>query len=180
MENVTPSCRLIVQIIATNTSTDSTIMHSLRGLHFFSAYYNINLRAVHIPGSINICADAISQPPTGFLQGEPSCKKIPYTGPGLPMGGPGQKPARLEIRDLEKIAGLLIKDSIIDSTRKSYSTGQAAYLSFCNRFNLAPPPAPEQQLILFTADMLQRLAFATIRTCLLLGFCTSPMATGIH
>ena len=50
----------VVQIIATNTSTDTTMMHLLRALHFFSAYYNINLRAVHIPGSVNICADAIS------------------------------------------------------------------------------------------------------------------------
>ena len=31
----------IVQIIATNTSTDPVIIHLLRRLHFFSAYYNI-------------------------------------------------------------------------------------------------------------------------------------------
>ena len=51
----------VIQIIANNSSSDSTIMHLIRGLHFFSAYYNINLRAVYIPGSINICADAISR-----------------------------------------------------------------------------------------------------------------------
>ena len=51
----------VVHIIAANSSKDATIMHLLRGLHFVSAYYNINLRAVHIPGSINICPDAISR-----------------------------------------------------------------------------------------------------------------------
>ena len=35
----------VVHIIAANSSKDATIMHLLRGLHFVSAYYNINLRA---------------------------------------------------------------------------------------------------------------------------------------
>ena len=82
------------------------------------------------------------------------------------MGCPSENSAGLEIRELERIAGHLIKDSIADSTRRSYCTGQSAYLSFCHRFNLTPLPAPEQQLILFTADMSQRLSFATIRTYL--------------
>ena len=75
-------------------------------------------------------------------------------------------PTGLKITKLEKITGHFIKDSITDSTRRSYSTGQSTYLSFCGRFNLTPLPASEQQLILFSADMSQQLSFATIRSYL--------------
>ena len=157
----------IVQIIAANTSTDPIIMHLLKGLHFFSAYYNINLRAVHIPGSINVSADAISRNLLQvFFRENPRARRYPTPVPECFMGHPSENPTRLEIRELERIAGHLIKDSIADSTRRSYCTGQSAYLSFCSRFNLNPLPASEQQLILFTADMSQRLAFATIRAYL--------------
>ena len=67
----------VVHIIAANSSKDATVMHLLRGLHFVSAYYNINLRAVHIPGSINICVDAISR--NLLLQRKPPSKKVPHT-----------------------------------------------------------------------------------------------------
>ena len=36
-------------------------MHLLRCLHFFLAYYDCTLRAVHIPGVLNVAADAISR-----------------------------------------------------------------------------------------------------------------------
>jgi hypothetical protein len=51
----------VVNIIASNTSKEKTIMHLLRGLHFICAFYNINLRATHIKGSTNLSADAISR-----------------------------------------------------------------------------------------------------------------------
>ena len=51
----------VVQILASNCSSDKLIMHLLQGLHFCLAYYNINLRASHTPGSTNMSADAISR-----------------------------------------------------------------------------------------------------------------------
>ena len=39
-------------------------------------------------------------------------------------------------------------------------------LAFCNSFHLRPLPASEQQLILFTADLSQRLSFASVRSYL--------------
>ena len=82
------------------------------------------------------------------------------------MGHTSEDSARLEIRELEKIASRLVRASIADSTRRVYATGQSTYLSFCGKFNLNPLPASEQQLILFTADMSQRLAPSTIRSYL--------------
>ena len=55
----------IVNVIASNTSKNGSIMHLLRSLHFIAAYYNINLRASHIQGDLNVTADAISR---NFMQ----------------------------------------------------------------------------------------------------------------
>ena len=62
---------------------------------------------------------------------------------------------QLAVTKLEKITSHFIKDSITDSTRRSYSRCQSTYLAFCGRFNLQPLPVLEQQLILFSADLLK-------------------------
>ena len=73
----------VVNVIAANTSKDPSIMHLLRGLHFFSAYYNINLRAVHIPGKNNTYADAISRNHLQvFFKENPLAQKHPTPIPG--------------------------------------------------------------------------------------------------
>ena len=82
------------------------------------------------------------------------------------MGNPGDHSPGLANRALETIANEFIRSSIADSTRTTYSIGQSTYLNFRRRFNLQPLPAPEQQLILFTADLSRRLSFSTIRSYL--------------
>ena len=51
----------VVNIITSNTSRDKLVMHLLRGLHFVSAFYNIQVEIQHIAGSNNTIADAISR-----------------------------------------------------------------------------------------------------------------------
>ena len=82
------------------------------------------------------------------------------------MGGASAVSTRLAVADLERIANQLVKDSIADSTRRCYTTGQTTYLTFCSRLNMQPLPATEKLLILFTADLSQRLAFSSIRAYL--------------
>ena len=57
----------VANVIAFNTSREGSITHLkvLRSLHFIAAYYNINLRALHIQGNMNVTADAISR---NFMQ----------------------------------------------------------------------------------------------------------------
>ena len=81
-------------------------------------------------------------------------------------GGASAVSTRLAVADLERIANQLVKDSIADSTRRCYTTGQTTYLTLCSRLNMQPLPAREQLLILFTADLSQRLAFSSIRAYL--------------
>lgn len=42
-------------------SHDPLIMHLLRSLYFVKAYFDLDLRVVHIPGKDNVVADAISR-----------------------------------------------------------------------------------------------------------------------
>ncbi len=51
----------VVLIIKAQTSCDKSIMHLLSCLHFICAIYDISLKATHLPGKENICADAISR-----------------------------------------------------------------------------------------------------------------------
>ena len=51
----------VVEILKSKTSKDRLIMHLLRCLHFFCAMYSIKISATHIPGVVNIPADALSR-----------------------------------------------------------------------------------------------------------------------
>ncbi len=73
---------------------------------------------------------------------------------------------RLAITRLESLAAGLIYRSLAASTHRTYRTGQAAYLRFCESINVQGLPANEQLLILFTADLSQRIGHSSIRTYL--------------
>lgn len=51
----------VVDIMKAQRSKDPTIMHLLRCLHFICAYWEIELRVEHIPGKMNVVADAVSR-----------------------------------------------------------------------------------------------------------------------
>lgn len=51
----------VIEIINAKTSKCRDIMHLLRCLHFFLAYHDCTLQAVHVPGVLNVAADAISR-----------------------------------------------------------------------------------------------------------------------
>ena len=52
-----------VACIHSQSSNIPTIMHLLRTLHFITAFFDNNLTACHLPGEVNILADALSSPP---------------------------------------------------------------------------------------------------------------------
>lgn len=51
----------VVDIIKSHTSKDSLLMHLLRCLVFFAAYYGFQFQAENLPGVNNTAADAISR-----------------------------------------------------------------------------------------------------------------------
>ena len=51
----------VIEIIRVKTSKCRDIMHPLRCLHFFLAYHDCTLQAMHVRGVLNVAADAISR-----------------------------------------------------------------------------------------------------------------------
>ena len=51
----------VVELLKSCTSHDPLLMHMLRCLVFYSAYYRFQITAEHIPGILNTAADAISR-----------------------------------------------------------------------------------------------------------------------
>ena len=51
----------IVSVLTTTTAKVPLLMHLLRCLSFFSAYFSFSFSAKHIPGALNSAADALSR-----------------------------------------------------------------------------------------------------------------------
>ena len=75
----------VVSILASRTSRNSSLMHLLRCLFFFEAYYNIHITASHIPGHTNVLADDLSRNRlSSFFTQAPHMHKLPAP---LPLMG---------------------------------------------------------------------------------------------
>jgi hypothetical protein len=70
------------------------------------------------------------------------------------------------ILHLEGIAQGLIADSLAVSSQRSYASAQANFSRFCGSLGIPACPASEQVLLLFVADMSQRVCHSTIRSYL--------------
>ena len=65
-------------VINTRTSKCPHIMHLVRCLHFFIAHFDFILKAMHIPGVLNVGADAMSRNrPQVFVQATPTAQPHP-------------------------------------------------------------------------------------------------------
>ena len=51
----------VVQALTVGTARDPLLMHLLRCMHFFTASHQIGIQARHLPGALNIAADALSR-----------------------------------------------------------------------------------------------------------------------
>ena len=81
----------LVEDINKGTSKDLMVMHLLRCLWFFQALFNINIRASHIPGVLNISADMLSRNQTEkflLLYPQSSRTPVPIPSPLLQMVSP--------------------------------------------------------------------------------------------
>ena len=51
----------VVHVVNSGYSKDQELMHLIRCMFFFRAYWGFELRAEHVPGEQNVAADAISR-----------------------------------------------------------------------------------------------------------------------
>ena len=80
------------------------------------------------------------------------------------MGTAGDIKARLAISFLEGVAQQLIERSVAPTTARSYRSAQKSYIDFCRRLALQPIPSTEHTMILYVAELSQRLCYSTIQS----------------
>ena len=154
----------VVNILSSSTSWDTLIMHLLRTLHFISAFNAINLIAQHIAGTENTVADAIScnLPQVLFSQfrkADPWPTPIPELLWDILVT---HQPDWLSDTWRTLLMASNISNSLAPSSRKTYSSAQSRYLSFCSRMRINRIPATQQQLTLFAADLSQKIAHSSM------------------
>lgn len=70
--------RAVVDVVNNGYSRDKEMMHLLRCLFFISEHHHFLVEAVHLPGKLNVAADALSRNNTAqFLQVVPEAQKQP-------------------------------------------------------------------------------------------------------
>ena len=131
---------------------------------FFLAYYDCTLRAVRIPGVLNIAADAISR--TGTPPNSPQHSAATRPSSPTPMESTSSQSTGLDVGQLENIADQLCEASLASSSSKTYKSTQRMYTEFCTACGREPLPTSEQLLILFVAELSLRVCHSTARTYL--------------
>ena len=58
----------------------------------------------------------------------------------------------------------LVDNNLASSSRRSYTSFQKQYVQFCEHPNFNPLLATERQLVLFVAELAQRLSHSTVRS----------------
>ena len=154
----------VVAVIKKNSSHDPSLMHLLRCLCFFAAYYQFHCSAEHIAGVSNIAADALSRDnPSLFCS---MCPQVPrVTVCPVVVALLVSAKARLGLRELDGAVHSLFSQGLAPSTEASYDTGLCSYLQFCTKCQLQPLPLVETTLCCFVAYLHNdNKSFQTIRT----------------
>ena len=78
----------------------------------------------------------------------------------------GAETAGLDVGRLEAVAKELCHASLAPNSNKTYKSAQKIFKNFCLSCGRSPLPASEQLLILFVADLADRVCYTTARTYL--------------
>ena len=144
----------VVSMIASSSSTNSAVMRVMRSLFYVCARGNFAVTAKHVPGTSNEIADSLSR----FQMEEVS---LPRTTSSTTTN------AAANPTDVELVAHYL-QQGLGDNTARTYSSGQHAFIEFCQQrgylhHNGSPLPTSEFTLMAFAAYLAsRRLRPATI------------------
>ena len=150
-----------VHTIRSGSSKNDAIMYLLRELFLISAKFYFQVSAVHVPGKINVIADAISR-----FKLQDFHFRLASSSEQDPSG---------------------YNQLTTKSTRKTYSAAQRRFLEFCYwsrqlNDNGSPLPASEWTLMLFATVLSCKIKASSIKVYLVpaSALYTSQMATLIH
>ena len=129
----------VVDLLRSRTTKDTIVMHLLRCLTFYAAFYQFTFESCHVPGAQNTAADAISRHnislslsrSTGHASYNPSVRPA------------CQQPSRLGLQSLDNLIQSYFDHGIAKSTKSVYKIGWQRYIDFCRTYNLRPLPITE-------------------------------------
>ena len=125
----------VVSVLHSRTSREEDVMHLLRCLHFYEAYYECTIVAEHIPGVENGLADDLSRNRLlFFLQKVPEASANTYS--NGTCGVATSETARLAVPGMKATVQSFFDQSLAPSTRKTYLQGYQRYVGFCTTFNI--------------------------------------------
>ena len=157
----------VVAAIQKGSSKDGSVMHLLRCLWFFVAYYDIDITSAHTAGIANTTADHISRNNLSSFFSKSTGTTTPHITATITTEDHSTTGTGLDIRDLQAAVQSYYFNGIAPSTRQAYITGQSWYIKFSQQLHILPLPTSESTLLLFSAYLAkQSLVHTTIKVYL--------------
>ena len=131
----------VVEVDNSGYSKDAQLLCSL---FFITAYLEIALEAVHIPGHRNTGADAISWDNHSSSLTGARGTSLPNPSTSHSVRPTSPPASRLDITQLVPVVQDLFTAGLVASTRRAYKSGGNRYLKFCREAQLTPYPTTEE------------------------------------
>ena len=165
-------CMAVITVLQSQTSRDPLLMHLLRCLVFYAAWYHFDFVAEHAPGTHNVAADALSRNNlTLFSSLFPQAPHFPSQSPSwAELAGEG--PPQLGL--LSRVDGLDLVHSLFDQgiSKAMHPCSlldrlAPHYKRFCSQMWLPTITACRTIIVpVFAAAMSELVAWETIRSYL--------------
>ena len=126
----------VVEVVNSGYSRDKDMMHLLRCLFFISEHHHFLVEAVHLPGKINVAADALSHNNISIFTGSSRGTGASNTSPRSGTTATGSRATGLDVKQWGRTVCSLYQAGLAPSTQKAYSAGKKRYMSFCGHLGL--------------------------------------------
>ena len=159
----------VVHILQSTYCKEPYLMHLVRLLIFFAAYYNFWFSASHIAGELNTGADALSRNNLSlfFSQAPKAAQNPAFSLHPSSAHITTDSEHHMDVHSLDGAVQHYLTSALAQSSHNTYQAAANKYLGFCESFNLSSLPTSEATLCHFSACLAQQgLAYSTIRTYL--------------
>jgi len=137
---------VVVVILNKHYSKDPHLAHMLRILFFVEALFQLQLKAVHIPGSHNTLTDLLSRNQVArFHTIHPSADIFTFIFPtvaAILQNG-------LVLKTLDPTVQYFCEQGIASTTRKKYQSALHRFAEFCSSYNIITSFPVSELLLLF-------------------------------
>ena len=147
----------VVAIVRSGTSRHPLVMHLMRCLSFFVAYYQLYLDPVHLPGKYNEEADALSRDTLPVSAAQLRGERSSYPRPGVSDRQCGAGNSRLGVSNMDSRASYYFTQGLAGASIRTYQSGVNRFLRYCQSNNCVCAPVSEVVLCGFVSSLAEFL-----------------------